>query len=126
VARQAAAWDPVLAWLRTRYDVALNVRAGVMHIDQPADGLARLTAAVAALDPYRLAAAIKLTGLTKSVALTLAALEKHATLPEAYEASRADEIFQAEQWGDDAEASRRVARERAELTTLAAFLAALD
>jgi chaperone required for assembly of F1-ATPase len=126
VARQAAAWDPVLSWLKSRYDVHLNVGAGLMHIEQPPESHSRLAAAVAALDPYRLTAAIKLTGITKSLALTLAALQRQMSPADAHDASRIDERFQAEHWGEDAEATRRVAKERAELDIVSAFLSALD
>ena len=41
VARQAAAWDPLLAWAQRRYDVHFEVVAGVMHRAQPAATVAR-------------------------------------------------------------------------------------
>ena len=32
VERQAAAWDPVLAWARGRFDIHVEVASGVMHV----------------------------------------------------------------------------------------------
>lgn len=124
--RQAAAWDPILDWLKARYDVALIVTVGVMHIAQPHEGLTRLAVAVSALDPYRLAAATKSSGLLKSLALTLALLDGRLTARDAYAASRIDESFQAEHWGVDAEAARKTAREEIEIDQLAQFLSCLD
>ena len=46
VARQAAAWDPLLDWARHRYDVHFEPVAGVMHHAQPAATVARLAEAV--------------------------------------------------------------------------------
>ena len=42
VARQAAAWDPLLDWARARYDVHIEVATGILHRAQPAVTLARL------------------------------------------------------------------------------------
>ena len=126
VRRQEQGWDPVLTWIRGRYDAVLTAGLGILHIPQPADALARLTAAAQALDAYRLAAALKISGITKSLALTLAAVEGWRTPQEAYALSRIDETFQAEQWGEDAEAARRVAKELSEIDAVARFLALLD
>jgi chaperone required for assembly of F1-ATPase len=126
VQRQAQGWDPVINWIRDRYDATLATGAGILHIPQSDETLARLTKAVQGLDAYRLAAALKLSGITKSLALTLAAVEGWRTPQEAYALSRIDETFQAEQWGEDAEAARRVAKEMAEIGALAQYLALLD
>lgn len=126
VRRQAEGWDPLLAWLRARYDAALTPGAGVLHIAQPPGALARLNAAVQALDGYRLAAALKFSGITKSLALTLAVVEGEHDAASAYALSRIDETYQAEQWGEDNEAARRVAKEMAEARIVAQFLDLLD
>ena len=46
VARQAASWDPILAWARARYDVAFEIVSGILHKKQPAETVGRLAAAV--------------------------------------------------------------------------------
>ena len=51
VARQEAAWDPLLDWARGRYDVHFEPTAGIVHRAQPPATLARLAEAVAAYDP---------------------------------------------------------------------------
>ena len=53
---QAKAWDPLLAWARRRYDVDFVTTSGMLHVPQPPATIERLAHAVAALDPYRLAA----------------------------------------------------------------------
>lgn len=126
VLRQAAAWDPILEWVAQRYDVRLACGTGVTPVAQTPQTLTRLGAAVLALDPYRLAAGIKLSGIFKSLALTLSVIEGARDALQAYEISRIDEIFQAERWGEDAEASRRTARERREVDEAGSFLAQLD
>ena len=56
VERQAAEWDPLLAWARRRFDVDFSITAGITHVAQPESTVARLSHAVAMLDPFRLAA----------------------------------------------------------------------
>ena len=53
--RQQAAWDPLLAWARRRYDVDFSMTSGLMHVPQPQATVERMSHAVAALDPFRLA-----------------------------------------------------------------------
>ena len=35
IAAQAAAWDPLLAWARRRFDVDFDVATGIVHVAQP-------------------------------------------------------------------------------------------
>lgn len=126
VERQKFGWDPILAWLDQRHGARLICGVGVTPILQSEPALARLALAVTELDTYRLAAALKLTGIMKSLALTLAVIDGERDTQVAYELSRIDEDFQSERWGEDAEAARRVAREREEMSAVAAFLCALD
>ncbi len=49
VARQAAVWDPVVDWTRTRLDAPVAVHAGVMHQPQPPAVLAAVESPIAAL-----------------------------------------------------------------------------
>ena len=41
VARQAALWNPPLAWARGRYDVGFEVTTGIVHRAQPSATIAR-------------------------------------------------------------------------------------
>lgn len=125
-ARQAAGWDPVLDWVVKRFDARLICGVGVTPIPQSSETLKQLAKAVHGLDAYRFTAALKLSGIYKSLALTLAVVEAERDALAAHDLSRIDERFQAERWGEDAEAARRVAHEREELVSVASFLAALD
>jgi chaperone required for assembly of F1-ATPase len=42
IARQSREWDPLLDWVRTRYDVHVEVVGGIMHRPQPDATVARL------------------------------------------------------------------------------------
>lgn len=116
VARQALAWDPLVAWAATDLDAPLTVVTGVMPVAQPATSLARLTAHVAALSHFELAALHDLVALSGSLILGLAVLRGRLSADAAWAAARIDETWQIEQWGADEEAAATAARR------LAAFL----
>lgn len=122
VARQAAAWDPLLDWLRERYDVALQQGTGVMAIPQSDQALAALSRVVAAQDDLRLTALGVITGAAGSLAMGLAVLEGRIGPEAAAEAAQLDELYQAERWGSDPEAERRRAAQKADLVAARRFL----
>lgn len=122
VARQAAAWDPVLAWARGRYDVHVDTVAGVMHRPQPAATLARLGETTASLDAWTLAALSPLVTLTGSLLLGLALVERAITPDAAWAAAHVDEDWQADLWGVDPLAQDRRAHRRSEFDAAIRFL----
>ena len=126
VARQHAAWDPVLGWARTRYDIHLETTAGVIHRAQPPATLARLREAVTALDPFALAALSPLVTLTGSLLLAVALVERAITPDEAWAAAHVDEDWQAELWGEDQLATDRRAIRRTEFDAAVTFLDSLS
>jgi len=122
IARQVALWDPLLDWLRARYDVSLQSGAGVMAIPQSEQALAILTRAVAAQDDLRLTALAVMTGASGSLAIGLAVLEGRISPEAATEAAQLDELYQAERWGIDPEAEKRRANQKADLVAARRFL----
>ena len=122
VARQAAQWDPLIDWLRERYDVSLQVAAGVMAIPQSDQALAILARAVAAQDDPRLTALAVMTGAAGSLAIGLALLEGRLGPEEAAAVAQLDELFQAERWGLDPEAEKRRTGQKADLVAARRFL----
>ena len=121
--RQAAAWDPVLAWAGRRFDVAFAVTAGVAPVAQPAPTLARLRATVDALGPFVLAGLSPLVSVTGSLLLGLAVLEREIDAETAWAAGEVDAAWQAEQWGDDPLALAPREARRADLLAGARLLA---
>lgn len=126
VARQVAAWDPPLAWARTRYDVHFTTATGVMPVAQPPATLARLAEAVAALDAWRLAGLSPIVTVTGSLVLSLALLERAMTPEAVWNAARVDEAWQAEMWGEDPLAADAIAARRRDFDAGAVFLQSLD
>ncbi|MEO0679340.1 MAG: ATP12 family protein [Pseudomonadota bacterium] len=105
IARQSAAWDPALDWAAEAFGARLICAEGVMHVDQPPEALAALGAAVRARTPFQLVALHDLVALSGSLVLGLAVAEGRLTAEAAWTASRIDEDFQTERWGEDAEAA---------------------
>lgn len=120
--RQRRAWDPYLDWAAEAHGARLLVAAGVMHVAQPPASLGRLRAAVEAADAFALTALHELVTLSGSLVLGLAAMDRHAAPETLWEASRVDEAWQAEQWGEDAEASAAAADKRAAFLRATEFL----
>ncbi|WP_413060934.1 ATP12 family chaperone protein [Sphingomonas carotinifaciens] len=124
-ARQAAAWDPVIAWARARYDIAVETTAGIIHRPQPPATLARLGDAVAALDPFAMAALSPLVTLTGSLLLALALVEEAFDADTIWAAAHVDEDWQVERWGEDILAAERRTARRAEFDAALRFLRAV-
>jgi chaperone required for assembly of F1-ATPase len=112
VARQAEAWDPILAWARRRYDVDFEVACGVVHRRQPGNTVDQLGQAVLARDAFALAGLSPLVTVGGSLIVALALAEGAIPLETAWEAAMLDELWQIEQWGDDSEAVRALAARR--------------
>lgn len=123
VARQAAAWDPLLDWARARYDVGFAVTQGVLPVAQPDETLGRLAAAVAALDPFSLTGLSTLVTISGSLVCGLAIVEGGHDVAAIWTAADIDDAWQVEQWGDDAEASARSAARHADFVAAGAFCA---
>ena len=123
--RQTAAWDPWLAWARTRFSAPLFAIVGVMPAPQPPASIAALGRAVEAFDDFALSALGELVTLSGSLVLGLAVAHGALAPAEAWELSRLDEDWQAEQWGVDAEAAAAASRKAADFRRAAEFLALL-
>jgi chaperone required for assembly of F1-ATPase len=124
-ARQAAGWDPWLAWSARALGAPLVAVTGVVHEPQPSPSLAALRAAVAERDAFGLAALHELVTLSGSLVLGLAVAGGALDAEAAWELSRIDETWQAEHWGLDAEAEAASERRREDFLRAASMLALL-
>lgn len=123
VARQVAAWEPALKGVEARHGLLFRRTAGLMHVAQPEGTEVRVAALLAALDPFQLAPLQLLVTLSGSVVLALAVLDGALHAGAAFEASLVDERWQAEQWGEDAEAAQALKVKKAAFLAAARFLA---
>lgn len=112
VARQDAAWDPMLDWAEAALGARLVTTVGVIPVAQPDGAVAALRSRVDARSPWELTALSEFVTLSGSLVLGLAVLQGRA--PDAvWTLSRVDETWQAETWGADEEEAARVALRRA-------------
>ncbi|MDB2522292.1 ATPase [Planktomarina temperata] len=110
--RQKEAWDPLLAWAAEHLDAPLRTVEGVMHVAQPANAVANLTARVVTQSPFQLAALHDLVSMSGSLVIGLAAQAEAFAIDDLWTRSRLDELWQIEQWGQDDEADATASLKR--------------
>ncbi len=125
-ARQADAWDPLLAWSAERHGVSLTCADGVMPIEQPEPALAAVRAALATLDAFRLTAAHTAAQILGSAVLTLALIDGRLTAAETADAAHLDDLYQMEHWGEDEDARKLLTRRRVDLVEIGRFIELLE
>jgi chaperone required for assembly of F1-ATPase len=124
VERQAAAWDPVLAWARDALNARFVLAAGMIYVTQPEPALAAARAAIPQ-DIWRLGAVHSITTLTGSALIALAVLHGQLDAEAAWKAAHVDEDWNMEFWGRDELALNRQAMRYAELQAACQVLALL-
>ncbi len=100
IARQAQAWDPVLAWARDELGARFVQIEGVMHAAQPEHAVAAARMAIPQ-GAWRLGAVSSITNLTGSGLLALALAQDALDTNAAWDAAHIDEDWQMAQWGRD-------------------------
>lgn len=126
VDRQATEWDRLLDWARGRYDIHFTLVTGIIHRPQPKATVARLAEAIATNDPFRLAALSPLVTISGSLVIALALNEGAVTAEDAFAAAHLDELWQAEQWGEDDFALEARAVREGDFLNAARFLTLLQ
>ncbi|HET6519945.1 MAG TPA: ATP12 family protein [Geminicoccaceae bacterium] len=121
-ARQRRTWQPLLDWAEATFGARLTVTASALPVAQPAAALARLREAVEAGDDWSLTGLHAATTALGSVVLGLALRERRLTAEAAFAAGLLDELFEAEQWGEDPEAAARRERLRREIEAAGRFM----
>ena len=125
VARQAAHWDPIIAWAREVVGAPFTVSQGVMFVVQPEEARRHARAAIPE-DPWRLGAVHAITTLTGSALLALAVLRRRLGADEAWRAAHVDEDWNMQLWGRDQVALERRAFRFAEMQAAATLLERLE
>jgi chaperone required for assembly of F1-ATPase len=131
VARQRAAWDPLLDWAHTAFGARFVLAQGFAHVAQSEQALAAAGAAIPnntadPSNPWRLGALSAVTTLTGSALIALALLHRRIGVEEAWAAAHVDEDWNMEQWGQDSLAMERRSFRFAEMQAAARMLKLLD
>jgi chaperone required for assembly of F1-ATPase len=125
VERQRRDWGAMLDWARAELDLHLQPVSGVIHTAQSPAALASVEALALTMDDFTLAGVAYGAGLLGSTVLALALRSGKVTGRKALDLSRLEEIFQAETWGQDAEAIARAEALAVEAQVLERWFAAL-
>jgi len=122
VRRQHQQWQPWLDWAALAYDAPLLVATGVNYVKQHRDSVAALRRTVAAMDTDALAGLGIAVPALGSLVLGLALAAGEMDAETAYRLGALDELFQAEQWGDDYEAVDRRSGMLADIVLAARYI----
>lgn len=126
VARQAESWDPILDWAVDSLDVRLEPVAGVMHEEQDARSVRKMSHMVHALSPFQLTAFHDLVSISGSLVLAFAVIQGRLDADAAWQLSRLDELWQEELWGKDEEAQQLVEKKAKDFALAAWFFSAIE
>ncbi len=107
IQRQSRLWQPWLDWAALTFDAPLKTTTGIAYVEQDPASLRALRQPLTRYDPVILAALGIAVPLLGSLVLGLAMAENALDAKTAYELGALDELFQAEFWGEDAEATAR-------------------
>jgi chaperone required for assembly of F1-ATPase len=124
--RQDMAWDPVLDWAQHRFDICFTIVSGIMHQPQPRLTVDRLARAVTAYAPFQLAALNPLVTISGSLIVALAVVEREISAEAGFDTAHLDELWQAEQWGEDHFALETRAAHRSDFLAAARFSTLLE
>jgi chaperone required for assembly of F1-ATPase len=122
VQRQHQQWQPWLDWVALTYDAPLRLTTGVGYVRQHHDSIAALRRAVAALGADALAGLGIAVPALGSLVLGLALGAGEMDAETAYTLGALDELFQAEQWGEDYEAVDRRRSMLADISLAARYI----
>jgi chaperone required for assembly of F1-ATPase len=126
VAREDAVWGPLCSWFNERFGIGLVCARGVFAAPQPPAVAAALAAALAGLDPFRLAALSLATRAAGSIVVGFALCEGRIDADAAFAAAILEETFQEEKWGADLDAAKSREVKKLDLAQAARFLELLS
>ena len=102
--RQEELWEPLVTACERRHGVTFVRVSGIIHDPQKGPTLERLRAHLADFDEFKLAGMQTMTALAASLIIALEAAQEGADGEALFAASNAEEDWQAELWGWDADA----------------------
>ncbi len=130
VARQAAAWDPLIAWAHAALGARFVLGEGLAYVAQPNAALEAARAAIPydtsnVKEIWKLGALHSITTLTGSALIALAVLRGRLSIDDAWSAAHVDEDWNMDTWGRDEIALERRAFRFAEMQAAGKVLALL-
>ena len=122
VLEQNEVWQPLLNWCEGLIGSAFNVTSGIMPVSQVPTLVLSARKILRSYNDFELLGLHQFTSISGSAVIGLALSENHIELEAAYQAAFIDDYFQINNWGDDADASLRIANRRREMLEIKEFL----
>ena len=122
VDRQAAIWDPLLAWVGERYGITLKTVCGISPIRQSAEDLATLESLLLQVDDFALAGIVAAANILGSAVLALALRDKHVDPPKPLRRRNSTRSIRQNFWGEDPEATARNRRKSEDIELVSKFI----
>ena len=122
VERQLENWQPLADWIADELEIKLEIASGVIPVAQSESTMNGFRAAVSAFGDFSLTGLHGATAACGSLVIGLALARGHLDAEAAWMLSQIDETFQIERWGEDAEATDRRARLRADIEATSRFM----
>jgi len=124
VARQRAAWDPLLDFASTKWGCHFELGEGVLPLTQPRASMQAISHHLNQISsPFMLASLHVMTSLTGSGLIALAVGEGIISVQKAWEIAHLDEDWTNEHWGEDIQAMERRRYRQNEFDAAAAIMA---
>ena len=122
VSFQNKQWDPIISFIEKYINTKVSVFKGVMPSQQSSEVHHRFKNLIVELSDVQISVLHRITNLVGSVFLSLCILKKDLTHKQAFELSFLDELWQAENWGYEDDASAKRKKIRTELNRLILFI----
>ena len=122
VSHQNKHWDPIILLIEKYINTKVSVFKGVMPSHQNSKVHHNVKNLVVELSDIQISVLHRITNLIGSVFLALCILKKDLSNKQAFELSFLDELWQAENWGYEEDASVKRKKIRTELNRLILFI----
>ena len=122
VAHQNKHWDPIISLIEKYINSKVSVFKGVMPSQQNSKVHHKVKNLVVELSDIQISVLHRITNIIGSVFLALCILKKDLSNKQAFELSFLDELWQAENWGYEEDASTKRKKNRTELNRLILFI----
>ena len=115
-------WDPIILLIEKYIGIKVQVFQGILPKKQHIDIHSKLNNLINQFNIFEISALHRITNITGSIFLSLCVLKKDISKKEVFELSFLDELWQAENWGFDAETSQKRKKISTELNRSIFFL----
>ena len=119
---QSKNWDPILLKVEKYIDNKINVFKGIMPLKQDKEIHDKITKFLTKFTDLEIVVLHRITNITGSIFLSLCILSNDKIKENAFELSHLDELWQAENWGYEEEASKNRNKINLELNRTIYFL----